>query len=47
LIFQCFCLQKYLKGKVRPVEGIPGMGGEGIKENNGGSEFKYEVFDIL
>jgi hypothetical protein len=26
---------------------IPGMGRGGIKENNGGGEFKYYVCDIL
>jgi hypothetical protein len=26
----------YENGKMRPVETIPGMGGEGIKENDGG-----------
>jgi hypothetical protein len=26
----------YEDGKMRPVETIPGMGGEGIKENDGG-----------
>jgi hypothetical protein len=28
---------------MRPVEIIPGMGGEGIKENDGGGEFKYNI----
>jgi hypothetical protein len=27
--------------KMIPAETIPGMEGEGIKENGGGSEFKY------
>jgi hypothetical protein len=31
--------------KMRPVETIPGM--EGIKENDRGGEFKYDIFDIL
>jgi hypothetical protein len=30
---------------MRPVETIPGMGGEGIKENAGGGELT--IFDIL
>jgi hypothetical protein len=32
-----------------PVETIAGMGGgkEGTKENGGGGEFKYDIFDIL
>jgi hypothetical protein len=28
-----------------PVETIPGMVGEGIKENDGGGEFKYDIFE--
>jgi hypothetical protein len=33
-----------LSGKMRPVETIPGMGGRGeIKENDGGSEFNYDI----
>jgi hypothetical protein len=28
---------------MRPVEAIPGMEGGGIKENNGGGEFKYDI----
>jgi hypothetical protein len=30
-----------------PVETIPGMGGGGIKENDGGGEFKYHIFALL
>jgi hypothetical protein len=33
-----------------PVEAIPEMGGGEIKENvenGGGSEFRYDIFDIL
>jgi hypothetical protein len=29
---------------MRPVETIPGMGGKGIKENDGGYKFKYDIF---
>jgi hypothetical protein len=29
------------------AETIPGMGVRGMKENGGGSEFKYDIFDIL
>jgi hypothetical protein len=36
----------YVNGKMISVETIPGMGG-GIKENGGGSEFKYYIFGIL
>jgi hypothetical protein len=32
---------------MRPVETIPGVGGGGIKENDRGGEFNYDVFDIL
>jgi hypothetical protein len=33
---------------MRPVETIPEMGlGESIKENGGGSKFKYDIFDTL
>jgi hypothetical protein len=31
---------------MRPIETIPGMGEEGIK-NDRGSGFKYDMFDIL
>jgi hypothetical protein len=37
----------YIKGKLRPVETVPGMEGGGIKENGGGNEFKHDIFDIL
>jgi hypothetical protein len=39
-----YFVHMYVKGKMIPVETIPGMGG--IKENGGGSEFKYDIFDI-
>jgi hypothetical protein len=32
---------------MRPVETIPGFGVAGIKENDGGGEFNYDIFDIL
>jgi hypothetical protein len=28
-----------------PVETIPGMERDGIKENGGGDEFNYDIFD--
>jgi hypothetical protein len=28
---------------MRPAETIPGMGGEGIKENDGGGKFNYDI----
>jgi hypothetical protein len=37
----------YVNGKMRPVETIPGMGKGEIKENDGGGELKYDIFDIL
>jgi hypothetical protein len=30
-------------GKMRPIEAIPGMGGVGIKENDGGGEFNSDT----
>jgi hypothetical protein len=32
---------------MRPIETIPNMGKEGIKENGGRGEFKYATFDML
>jgi hypothetical protein len=37
----------FVNGKMIPVETIPGMRGDGIKENGGGGKFKYNIFDIL
>jgi hypothetical protein len=40
----------YVNGKMRPVETVPRVRGEeegGLKENDGESEFKYDIFDIL
>jgi hypothetical protein len=31
-------------GKMRHGETIPGMEGGGIRENNGGGEFSYDLF---
>jgi hypothetical protein len=33
--------------KTRPVETIPGTGGGGIKENDGGDKLNYDIFDIF
>jgi hypothetical protein len=33
----------YENGKMRPVETTPGMGGGGIKENNGEGKFNCDV----
>jgi hypothetical protein len=37
----------YVNGKMIPVKTTPGMGGGGIKENDRGDEFKYDMFNIL
>jgi hypothetical protein len=38
----------HVNGKMRPIEAIPGIAaGRGIKENGGGGEFKYDIFNIL
>jgi hypothetical protein len=37
----------YVNGKMRPVETTPGMGAEGIKQNDGAGKFNYDIFDIL
>jgi hypothetical protein len=37
----------YVSGKKILVETIPGMGIRGTKENDGGGEFNYDIFDIL
>jgi hypothetical protein len=33
----------YVNGKMRHVETIPWMGRGGIKENDGGGEFNYDI----
>jgi hypothetical protein len=33
----------YENGKMRPVEAIPGTEGGGIKENDAGGEFDYDI----
>jgi hypothetical protein len=33
----------YENGKMKSVETIPGMGGRGRKENDGGGEFNYDI----
>jgi hypothetical protein len=35
----------HVNGKMIPVKTIPGLGG--VKENGGGGEFNYDIFDIL
>jgi hypothetical protein len=41
-----FPFTMYVHGKMRPVETTPEMGGTGLKENSGRSNFKYDIFDI-
>jgi hypothetical protein len=36
-----------VNGKMRPVETAPGLGEGEIRKNDGGGEFKYDIFDIL
>jgi hypothetical protein len=33
----------YVNGKMRPVETVPGMGRRGIRENDGGGKFNYDI----
>jgi hypothetical protein len=33
----------YVNGKLRPAETFPEMEGGRIKDNDGGSEFKYDI----
>jgi hypothetical protein len=41
-------VHRYVNGKMRSVETIPEMGrGRGIKENDEGGKFNYDIFDIL
>jgi hypothetical protein len=37
-------VHKNVTGKMRPVGTIPGMGGGGIIENEGGVEFNYDIY---
>jgi hypothetical protein len=34
----------YVNGKMKPVETIPGIGGKGVKENDGRGKFNYDIF---
>jgi hypothetical protein len=38
-----YCVLRYKNGKMRPLETIPGMGRGQIRENDGGSEFNYDI----
>jgi hypothetical protein len=37
----------YVNAKMIPVKIVPGIRRGGIKDSNGGSEFKYDIFDAL
>jgi hypothetical protein len=37
----------YVNGKMRLAQTITEMGEGEIKENDGGGEFNYDIFDIL
>jgi hypothetical protein len=37
----------FINRKIRSVETIPGIGIRWIKKNDGGGEFKYDIFDIF
>jgi hypothetical protein len=37
----------YVNAKMIPIETIPGIGGEGIKESWRGDEFKYDIVNTL
>jgi hypothetical protein len=33
----------YENGRMRPAETVPGVGGGGVKENDGGGEFNCDI----
>jgi hypothetical protein len=35
----------YVNAKMIPLETVLGIGGGRVKENGGGGEFKYDLFD--
>jgi hypothetical protein len=37
----------YINEKMIPVETVPGVRGEGMKESSGGGEFKNDIFVTL
>jgi hypothetical protein len=41
--YQNTILEALRYGKMRPLSTIPGMRGGGIKENDGGGEFNYDI----
>jgi hypothetical protein len=38
-----YCVHKYINGKVRHIETVLGIGEGGIKENDEGGEFYYDI----
>jgi hypothetical protein len=44
--YKC-CIQIHVIGKMRLLVTIPGKGGRVVKENGGGGEFQYDIFNIL
>jgi hypothetical protein len=38
-----YCEPRYVNGKRRPVEPIPRVEGGGIKENDRGGKFNYDI----
>jgi hypothetical protein len=37
----------YVNAKMIPVQTVPGIRGEGMKETSGGGELKYDIFDTF
>jgi hypothetical protein len=37
----------YVNAKMIPIETVPGIGGEGIKQSGRGGKFKFDIFDTL
>jgi hypothetical protein len=37
----------YANGKIKSAETFPGIGEGWIRENDGGGEFRFDIFDIL
>jgi hypothetical protein len=47
LIWCKYCVHMCIHEKMRCVETFPGTAEREIKENDGGGEFNYDIFDIL
>jgi hypothetical protein len=46
-IVQILSTHMYVNGKMIPIETVSGIGEGGIEENDGGGEFKCDIFDTL